>query len=177
MAAKVKLDWHFIEFRGADVGSWRALKNAVDLNEHEGLLTDRAVYIIRVRRPFSFAYGCRHSPVAYIGKGQAQKRITSHLKSWIPKLSEKIPDLRIRIYYCEPKVRWHGTNCEGVEADLIAKFVERYGARPLRNRNTPTDDYERIYRPKELEVLHPGKGGGFHWALTPLPNSHFYRAE
>ncbi|WP_156679741.1 hypothetical protein [Sphingomonas profundi] len=81
-----------------------------------------------------------------------------------------------RFYYCEPKVRWHGTNCEGVEADLIAKFIEAFGTRPLRNRNTPTDAYERIYSAKELHVLHPGKGGGFHWALTPLPSPHFYRA-
>ena len=175
MAAHVKLEWAYIEFKGVDVSSWRALKKVVDLSKHAGLLSDRAVYVIRVRRPFSFAYDKGHSPVAYIGKGQAQKRITAHLRSWMPELAKRIPDLRIRIYYCEPKVRWHGSNCEGVEADLIAAFVETYGGRPLRNRNTPTDWYQRIYAPKELHVLHPGKGGGFHWALTPLPSSHFYR--
>jgi hypothetical protein len=176
MAAQMKLDWNYIEFRAAEVSSWRALKKAVDLGYHAGLLSDRAVYIIRTQRPFLFAYADGYSPVVYIGKGQAQKRITAHLKSWIPYLASKIPDLHVLIYYCEPKARWHGTNCEGVEADLIAKFIEAYGSRPLRNRNTPRDAYERTYASAELHVLHPGKGRGFHWALTPLPSSHFYRA-
>ena len=177
MAARVKLDWKAIEFAGRGVTSWRSLKKLVSLNDHPKLFSERAVYIIRVCRPFAFDYGDRYSPVAYIGKGQAQKRITSHLKTWIPHLSTKIPDLKVKIYYCEPRVRHHGTICEGVEADLIAKFIEHYGRRPLRNRNTPTDPHERIYSPAELHVLHPGKGKGYHWALSPLPSSHFYRAS
>lgn len=176
MAANIDLDWESIEFRGADVSSWRALKGVVDLEEHEGLLSNRAVYVIRVVRPFAFDYGDRYSPVAYIGKGQAQQRLTSHLKSWIPQLARKIPDLKIKVYYCEPRAPRVGRVCEGVEADLIRIFVDHYGQRPLRNRNTPTKAGDRHYAPKALHVLHPGKGGGYHWALTPLPSSHFYRA-
>lgn len=176
MAANVKLEWKSIEFPGKGIASWRSLKKAVDLDEHPVLFSDRAVYVIRVCRPFAFNYGDRYSPVAYIGKGQAQKRITSHLKTWIPHLSAKIPDLRIKIFYCEPRARRVGTICEGVEADLIANFIQHYGRRPLRNRNTPSDPHERIYSSSELHVLHPGKGKGFHWALSPLPSSHFYRA-
>ena len=52
MAAHVKLEWAYIEFKGVDVSSWRALKKVVDLSKHAGLLSDRAVYVIRVRRPF-----------------------------------------------------------------------------------------------------------------------------
>lgn len=176
MVATVKLDWECIEFRGADVSSWRALKKVVDLDEYPGLFSERAVYVIRISRPFAFQYEKGHSPVAYIGKGQAQKRLTSHIKSWIPHLSRKVPDLKIKIYFCEPCVRRLGTICEGVEADLIQRFIDRYGQRPLRNRNTPTKAGERIYAKEEMHVLHPGKGGGYHWALTPLPSSHFYRA-
>lgn len=176
MAARVNLDWESIEFRGSEVPSWRALKKAVDLDEHDGLLSERAVYVIRISRPFAFQYKKGHSPVAYIGKGRAQQRLTSHLKSWIPHLSRKIPDLMIKIHFCEPRVRRLGTICEGVEADLIQRFIERYGQRPMRNRNTPTKAGERIYAKDQLHVLHPGKGSGYHWGLTPLPSSHFYRA-
>lgn len=175
MAARVNLDWKKVEFRAAEVTGWRAFKKVVDLSEHPGLLSDRAVYVIRISRPFAFQYGERHSPVAYIGKGKAQQRLTSHLKSWIPQLAAKIPDLRIVICFCEPRVRKLGTICEGVEADLIKRFVDHYGRRPLRNRNTPTKAGERIYSPEQLQVLHPGKGKGFHWGLTPLRSSHFYR--
>lgn len=175
MAARICLDWQHVEFDAAGISSWRALKKAVDLDEHPGLFSDRAVYVIRISRPFTFQYGERHSPVAYIGKGKAQQRITSHLKGWIPHLAAKIPELKIRIYYCEPRARKVGRVCEGVEADLIQRFVVHYGRRPLRNRNTPTAPHERIYIQEELRVLHPGKGQGYHWGLTPLPSSHFYR--
>ncbi len=176
MVSSVNLDWDSIEFRAAGVTGWRSLNKVVDLEEKVGLLSERAVYVIRISRPFAFNYPEGYSPVAYIGKGRAQQRLTSHLKSWIPQLAAKIPDLKIKIYFCEPKVRRHGTICEGVEADLIETFVDHYGRRPLRNRNTPTHAYERSYVSEQLHVLHPGKGSGFHWGLTPLPSSHFYRA-
>lgn len=174
--ARVNLDWESVEFLAAKVPGWRALKREIDIDDHPGLLSDRAVYVIRISRPFAFDYGKRHSPVAYIGKGQAQARLTSHLKSWIPHLASKIPGLKIKIYFCEPRVTRLGRICEGVEADLIKQFIDTYGRRPLRNRNTPTKPGKRTYSTEQLKVLHPGKGGGFHWALKPLPSSHFYRA-
>jgi hypothetical protein len=172
----VKLKWASVEFRASKVSSWQALKREIDLTKHTGLLSARAVYVVRISRPFAFAYGELHSPVVYIGKGKAQQRLTSHLKSWIPHLSQKIPDLKIKIYFCEPKVRGEHV-CEGVEADLIQKFIDCYGDRPLRNRNTPTGYGQRDYIDKELHVLHPGKGPGFYWALRPLRSSRFHRAK
>jgi hypothetical protein len=174
--AKVNLKWDSVEFLASEVSGWVSLKNKVGLGHNHGLLSERAVYVIRISRPFAFDYGDHHSPVAYIGKGQAQVRLTSHLKSWIPHLAKKIPGLKIKIYFSEPKVTRSGTICEGVEADLIQEFIDCYGRRPLRNRNTPTKAGSRIYSPSQLHVLHPGKGGGYHWALRPLPSSHFYRA-
>lgn len=110
-------------FGVSEVSGWVQFRKAVNIDEHPGLLSQRAVYVIRIREPFAFDYDDAFSPVAYIGKGQAQQRITSHLKSWIPQLSKRIPGLKIRIYYCEPKVCRLGTICEGVEADLIERFV------------------------------------------------------
>lgn len=177
MTAQVRLDWKSVVFVASKVSGWVAFKREINLAEHPGLLSTRAVYVIRIVRPFTFSYGERHSPVAYIGKGQAQARLTSHLKSWIPQLSRKIPDLKIEIFYCEPRVRKLGRICEGVEADLIKRFVDAYGRLPLRNRNTPTKPGNRTYKHEELAgVLHPGKGTGYHWGLTPLGSSHFYRA-
>ncbi|MNS36129.1 hypothetical protein D3C72_683150 [compost metagenome] len=174
--ANVNLKWESVEFAAADVSGWNAFKRAVDVTQYPNLLSDRAVYVIRICRPFAFSYDKGHSPVAYIGKGQAQARITSHLKSWIPHLSKTIPGLRIKIYFCEPKVPRSGTICEGVEADLIQRFLDRYGERPLRNRNTPTKAGARVYAQSQLHILHPGKGSRFQWAIRPLPASHFYRA-
>lgn len=172
----MNLKWESVEFLAADVSGWLSFKRKVDLQQHVGLLSDRAVYVIRISRPLAFDYGEGHSPVAYIGKGQAQARLTSHLKSWIPHLAKKIPGLKIKVYFCEPRVTRLGTICEGVEADLIQMFVECYGRRPLRNRNTPTKAGTRAYAAGQLHVLHPGKGGGYHRALRPLASSHFYRA-
>lgn len=174
MAAAVSLKWEWMEFTAADVSGWVAFRKAVNLAERKGVLSQRAVYVIRICEPFAFDYNEAFSPVAYIGKGQFQKRITSHLKSWIPQLSKRIPGLKIRIYYCEPKVRRLGTICEGVEADLIKRFVTRYGRRPLRNLVTPNQDGQRTYTQSQLHVLHPGKGRRYHWALRPLPSCHFY---
>lgn len=174
MAAAVRLKWEYVEFIASEVSGWVTFRKAVDIDAHPGLFSQRAVYVIRICEPFAFDYDEKFSPVAYIGKGQAQQRITSHLKSWIPQLSKRIPGLKIRIYYCEPKVRRLGTVCEGVEADLIDRFVKRYGRRPLRNLNTPTHRGVRTYTQSELHVLHPGKGRRYHWALRPLPSCHFY---
>jgi hypothetical protein len=175
MAAKIKLDWSYLEFRAANVTSWTSLKREVDLNEYPTLFSNRAVYVFRISRPFAFLYeNGLYSPVAYIGKGQAQQRIAAHVKTWVPQLSRKIPDLKIQIYFCEPRAPRVGRNCEGVEADLIQEFVAVYGKRPLRNRNTPSDKHDRSYDAHDLRVLHAMKGGGYHWGLTPLPSSHFY---
>jgi hypothetical protein len=156
--AKVNLDWSHIEFKASEVSGWVALRKAVKLDEHPDLFSNRAVYVIRISRPFAFQYPKGYSPVAYIGKGRAQQRLTSHLKSWIKILAKKIPDLTIRIYYCEPRVRRLGRICEGVEADLIQRFVTRYGQRPLRNRNTPTKSGVRHYSQAQLHILHPRQG-------------------
>lgn len=70
MAARISLDWQYVEFRAFGVSGWRALKNAVDLDEHPGLFSERAVYVIRIARPFAFQYGDRHSQWRTSAKGK-----------------------------------------------------------------------------------------------------------
>ncbi|MGQ3354434.1 MAG: hypothetical protein ACT6XY_03830 [Phreatobacter sp.] len=173
--ASVRLRWESIEFQAAEISGWVALRKSVDAGKMAKLTSNQAVYVIRVMRPYSFSYGNEHSPVAYIGKGKAQARITSHLKSWIPKLSNKIQGLRIKIYFCEPRVRRSGAICEQVEADLIQFFVEDFGHRPIRNLVSPSGYGLHEYQESELHVIRPGKGVGYHWAIRPLPSSHFYK--
>lgn len=175
--ANVQLTWDKVRFSATAVSGWIAFKRAVNLEDHKKLLSSRAVYVIRITRPYSFAYEKGHSPVAYIGKGKAQQRITSHLGSWIKELGKRIPDLHIEIWFCEPKATWHGTICEHVESDLIKKFIAKYGDRPLRNRVTPRSNRLHQYRPDDMAILHPGKGKGYHWAIKPLPSSSFYKAR
>ena len=175
MVAKMSLNWKQIEFPGDSVHNWTDLKKLCDTSELSAL--ERSVYVIRIGRPFSFQYPNGYSPVAYIGKGKAQQRITSHIKGWITNLSKRVPSLKISIWYCEPRVKYHGDNCEEIKADLMQRFTSKYGSLPLRNRQSQWNNYEYSYGEGDLKVLHPGKGSGYHWALTPLPNSHFYRLK
>ncbi len=89
--ANVSLSWKEVAFNAKEVTGWISFATKTQLNERKILLSDRAVYVIRVMRPYSFWYGQKNSPVAYIGKGKAQQRLTSHLKIWIPELAKKFP--------------------------------------------------------------------------------------
>jgi hypothetical protein len=175
--AQVKLDWQFVEFPVAEVGTWKDLKSFVSDAAISTLRSRRAVYVIRIKRPFAFAYTNGVSPVAYIGKGNAQQRITSHLKTWIWEIWARIPETKIRIYFCEPRVRKLGSICEHVEADLIARFRTRFRENPLRNKQIPQIRGKHIYIQKELDVLICGKGKGYHWAITPMRSSPFLRTR
>lgn len=54
--ANVNLKWEPVEFAAADVSGWDAFKRAVDLSQYPNLLSDHAVYPIRICRPFAFSY-------------------------------------------------------------------------------------------------------------------------
>lgn len=175
----VKLNWSRIAFTGKEVKTWKDFKKQVSKGKLQPLLSDHAIYVIRIERPFTFLYQTedteKHSPVVYIGKGQFQKRITTHIKSWVGHLSSSIPGLKISIFHCEPKKQRLGPICEDVEADLLAIFEETYGRLPLRNRRREPRRGHHEYDVTQINrVLHPGSGKGFHWAIKPLPSSHFY---
>lgn len=178
----VNLAWSKITIEAAKVRGWKDLKRSVGAEKLAPLLSDHAVYVIRIMRPFSFLYQTDehegHSPVVYIGKGQFQQRITNHLKSWIPHLGKSIPGLQVEILFCEPRKRRLGTICEHVEADLLKEFYDYFGTLPLRNRRTePLRGVHEYDRSQINAAIMPGRGKGFHWAIKPLPSSYFYREE
>lgn len=179
----VKLNWISFTFKGAEVQNWKDFKKRFSAEKKlKPLFSKRAVYVIRIMRPFAFLYETEktqnHSPVVYIGKGQFQKRITNHLKSWISQLSASIPGLQIRIMFCEPKKQRLGPICEHVEADLLDIFEKSYGRLPLRNHKREKKRGNHDYDMRQVNMaLHPGSGKGFHWAIKPLPSSHFYAED
>lgn len=175
--AKVLLDWESVEFKAEDVSGWVQFKRHASEENLNTLLSRRAVYVIRIRQPFAFAYQNGPSPVAYIGKGNAKQRITSHIATWIDELGSRIPELKLKVCFCEPKVRRLGRICEHVEADLIARFRHKFGENPLRNRQVPKIRGQHTYEQKGLAVLWCGKGTRYDWSIKPLPSSPFYRTR
>ena len=178
----VQLIWKSLAFNGADVRNWKDFKKQFPAQKLKPLLSEQAVYVIRIMRPFAFLYQTdeteSYSPVVYIGKGQFQKRITSHLKSWISHLSASIPGLQIRILFCEPRKQRLGAICEHVEADLLDVFEKSYGRLPLRNHRREPKRGNHDYDAKQVnQALNLGSGKGFHWAIKPLPSSHFYAGD
>jgi len=159
--ANVKLDWKSVKFAASDVSGWVSFKKCVGVNENSNLLSSKAVYVIRLVRPFAFDYNGSASPVAYIGRGHAKQRITSHLKTWISEISKRIPDVKIEIYFCEPQIQRLGKICDRVEADLLGKFNDEFGMKPLRNRNLPKKIGNHNYVKSQLGILRCGKGKVF----------------
>src|SRR5580700_3250454 len=44
---------------------------------------DRCVYVVRMTGSVVIAYPWGDSPVLYVGRGQAPKRLATHLKNWL----------------------------------------------------------------------------------------------
>ncbi len=52
--ATVTLNWDHVEFDADAVSGWVSFKRAADIVNHPNLLSSRAVYVIRIMRPYSF---------------------------------------------------------------------------------------------------------------------------
>ena len=175
--AHIKLDWTRFHRGVQALQNWRAFTSGLEDEVAAELISDHAVYVIRISRPYSFLYPKSHSPVVYIGKGQVQKRLTSHLKKWLLRLSQDLHDLEIEVCVCSPRARWHGQLCEEVEADLLFRFEKEFGSVPVRNLRMEYAKYSHIYDTKELSILKPGSGKGYIWGLTPLRASSLYKSK
>lgn len=172
--ANIKLSWVTHTVAAEKLTDWRSFVSDASPEIIRALQSRNAVYVIRTARPFSFAYEKAHSPVIYIGKGQAKTRLTSHLRTWLLALTEKIPSMKIEVSVCSPRAPWHGQVCEEVEADLIYLFEQQFGTVPVRNRRREYAKYPHTYERAGLAVLRPGRGRGYVWGLTPLRSSPLY---
>ncbi|WP_156025766.1 hypothetical protein [Sulfitobacter sp. 20_GPM-1509m] len=136
-----------------------------DLDETE---IERGVYVIRFARPYSVNYPNRPSPVLYIGEGDTLKRLQGHLKNWLRDLSKTMPGVWIDARVTQPRVQRNAEAYKEVEADLLSYFCEVYGAMPLFNKNKEYFGTSNQYTRTFLNVLNPGSGKGYKWAISPL---------
>ena len=160
-------------FRASD--GWDAVRER--LGALERLPSKHAVYVVRVQRPFSIFYPKRPSPLLYIGEGNPKRRFYDHMRNWVVDLAHDLPNLTIQMKYADIEQSRKGRNRhKDVEADLLVEFVRHYGAIPLLNRKTQNTEKSHKYSKGFFRVIHPGRGRGYRWALSPLrSNSHYIR--
>jgi hypothetical protein len=161
----------------AGVGGWVAFKrNLADNKLLRKICDSRTIYIVRLRRPFSIHYEKSKSAAMYIGRGDFQARITSHLKTWIKPLSRHITDLNVEILVCLPRVQKNYHAYKDVEASLIDLFEERFGSLPLKNGRRERSKKPHTFSKGDVaRAFGLGKGTGYHWAIWPVGSNPLRR--
>ena len=165
--AVIRAQWRVLEKisvadKQASIEEWLE-----DISDSE---VDRGVYVIRLSRPYTILYPNRRSPVLYIGEGNTRGRLRSHLSKWVTEFARIIPEMSIDARICQPRVQKNAEAYKEVEADLLSHFCQVYGAIPIFNRNKEYFGTPNEYTRKFLDVLNPGRGRGYKWALQPLGN-------
>ena len=87
--------------------------------------------------------------------------------------------MRFQIYksmsdFKKVRVRNNYNAYREVEADMLHEFYNSYGALPIFNRQFEYHEREHVYEKGFFNVLNPGSGKGFKWALTPLASNFCY---
>jgi hypothetical protein len=138
----------------------------------------QCVYVIRLKGEVSVGYPAKHSPVIYIGEGDAYSRLYNHAK-WLVQLVLSMPQVGIEIRVAEVKRKNHTELYRHIEADLISWFAEDHGSLPwfnLQRERSLEDMY--TYEPEAESTLRRslGVGGGnrFVWAIQPTKNNDFH---
>ena len=93
----------------------------------------QCVYIIRLQGTVAVSYKTEHSPVIYIGEGNAFYRLYTHAY-WISSLLISIPNTQIEIYIAEIARKNQKNLYKYIEADMIRWFVDEFGMLPWFNR-------------------------------------------
>lgn len=135
----------------------------------------QCVYIIRLTGEVAVAYGDYHSPVIYIGEGNAYDRLYDHIK-WLASLVVSVPQMGIEVRIAQILRRNHDTLYQYIEADLLYWFYEDYGTLPWFNRQRERSkeaqyDYERAAKNSLRRQLGPDSKETFLWAIRPTPEN------
>lgn len=134
---------------------------------------DRCVYVVRMKGPVVIAYPWADSPVLYVGRGQAPKRLASHLKKWLHDAHRFGSEVGVELRICVPRRTNRVDFFKNVEADLIDWFEEKNGAIPFFNSRRETSwagkvNYLPTQRTDLARALGVGSGNRPEWAVRPL---------
>jgi hypothetical protein len=144
---------------------------------------DRCVYVVRMTGSVVIAYPWGDSPVLYVGRGQAPKRLAMHLKNWLHDAHRFGSKVGVELRICVPRRTNRADFFKNVEADLIDWFEQKYGAIPFFNsrRETSYAGQVKNYLPTQKTALNRalgvGSGNRPEWAVRPLrsnTNVHVY---
>lgn len=124
------------------------------------------------------AYGDKHSPVIYIGEGNAYDRLYDHIK-WLAPLVVSVPQMGIEVRIADVARRNNDTLYQHIEADLLCWFYEKYGTLPWFNRQRESSkeakyDYERVVKNALRRQLDSDSKEKHLWAIRPTPESDWY---
>ncbi len=138
----------------------------------------QCVYVIRLRGQVAIAYQHAHSPVIYIGEGNAYDRLYNHA-NWISSLLVNVPNLEIEIHIAEVARKNHTELYQYIEADLIKWFLDDFGVLPWFNRQRERSkedqySYEKSAEQELRRRLGTGSGNTFLWAIRPTHNNNQY---
>ncbi len=138
----------------------------------------QCVYVVRLRGVVSIAYGAAHSPIIYIGEGNAYVRLYSHAH-WISSLLVSVPNAEVEIHIAEIARKNNGS-LYYIEADMIKWFFDQFGCLPWFNQQRETSKeshykYDADAEQKLMKHISVGSGNKFLWAIRPLPNNDQYK--
>jgi len=169
MPTNVEISWVTIEFDSDDTDA--VLGKKLFKAGFEGF--SKAVYVIRLKSPFSINYPLEHTPVLYIGEGQVVKRLLAHRK-WIKRLQGLGYSFGLEVAVCSPRVKKNAIAYKFFEAHLLRVFKDTYGSLPLKNKNKELIATNHLYsKSATTNVLGPGSGTKRMWAIQPLPSNPF----
>lgn len=171
MPTNVSIDWYWIDFDPSETKQ-RIQRRLEDKNADPRLFA-KAVYVIRLKPPFSIGYPTRHTPVLYIGEGKLLSRLNAHRK-WAVRMRSLGYKFELEVACCFPRVQKNANAYKVFEAHLLNVFHSRYGSLPLKNSIHENMAYDHRYgRVATNGILGPGSGTNHMWAIRPLPSNPF----
>jgi hypothetical protein len=171
MATKVEIKWFWITFDPNE--TIKQFKQRLIAENADSKLFSKAVYVIRLKAPFSIAYPERHTPVLYIGEGKILSRLNAHRK-WAKRIQMLGYPFPLEVACCFPLVKNNEDAYKVFEAHILNVFFDRYGSLPLKNSIYENKLFDHAYgRVATRGVLGPGSGTKHMWAISPLPSNPF----
>ncbi len=171
MPTTVTIKWFWIDFDPMETK--KKIQQKLEAQDVAAHLFTKAVYVIRLKSPFSISYPSRHTPVLYIGEGHVLSRLDSHRK-WASRMQDLGYSFGLEVAVCFPRVQKNAAAYKTFEAHLLKVFSDRYGSLPLKNSINETMAFNHQYnRVATSGILGPGSGAKHMWAIRPLPSNPF----